>query len=157
MQQATWNHAQYLSVQSWAMLSAAITSTLLILIFFPFSSLEGHLIGWPLGLSLSANIVLFIAASLGRRDQKVTVSLTEQGIQYNDESEAYRRQELLRAEEIRSIRVRRNPFFKSLTIDMKENNQRFFLSNVSLTEDFLTQAQALINPSVRKTPYSISI
>lgn len=40
MQQATWNHAQYLSVLSWAMFSAAITSAQLFLVFFPFGSLD---------------------------------------------------------------------------------------------------------------------
>lgn len=32
MQQATWNHAQYLSVLSWTMFSAAITSAQLFLV-----------------------------------------------------------------------------------------------------------------------------
>lgn len=89
--------------------------------------------------------MLFLVAALGRRDQHVRISLTEQGMRYDDESGAYRRQELLCAGEIKHLRVRRNPFFKSLTIDMKENNQRFFLSNVSLTDDFLVQARALLN------------
>lgn len=40
MQQATWNQAQYLSVMSWAMLSAAVTSAQLVLIFFPFGDLD---------------------------------------------------------------------------------------------------------------------
>jgi hypothetical protein len=145
MQQATWNHAQYLSVLSWTMLSAAITSAQLFLVFFPFGNLDEYVFGWPLGLSLTANAILVIASTLGRRDQYVRVSLTDNGIQYDDESESYRRKELLRANEIKKIRVRRNPFFKSLTIDMKENNQRFFLSNVSITDDFLAGVQALIN------------
>ena len=152
MQQATWNHAQYLNVLSWALLSAAITSAQLVFIFFPFGSVEEYLLGWPLGLSLSANVVLFIAASLGHRDQLVRVSLTDKGMQYDDESEAYRRQELLRAGEIKSVRIRRNPFFKSLSIDMKEDNQRFFLSNVSITDELLAQARALINAEASKTP-----
>ncbi|MFI8610907.1 hypothetical protein ACIGFL_21665 [Pseudomonas sp. NPDC077649] len=145
MQQATWNHAQYLSVLSWTMLSAAITSAQLFLVFFPFGNLDEYVLGWPLGLSLTVNVILVIASTLGRRDQYVRVSLTDNGIQYDDESESYRRKELLRASEIKKIRVRRNPFFKSLTIDMKENNQRFFLSNVSITDDFLAGVQALIN------------
>jgi hypothetical protein len=150
MQQATWNQAQYLSVMSWAMLSAAVTSAQLVFIFFPLGDLDEYLLGWLLGLSLVANAVLFLAAALGRRDQHVRVSLTEQGMQYDDESEAYRRQELLCAGEIKNLRVRRNPFFKSLTIDMKENNQRFFLSNVSITDDFLAQARALISAGASK-------
>lgn len=152
MQQATWNHAQYLNVLSWALLSAAVTSAQLVVIFFPFGSLDEYLLGWPIGLSLSVNTVLFIAASLGRRDQLVRVSLTDKGMQYDDESEGYRRQELLRAGEIRSVRIWRNPFFRSLTIDMKEDNQRFFLSNVSITDEFLAQARALVNAEVSKTP-----
>lgn len=145
MQQATWNHAQYLSVLSWTMLSSAITSAQLFLLFFPFGNMDEYVLGWPLGLSLTANAILVIASALGRRDQHVRVSLTDNGIQYDDESESYRRKELLQANEIKKIRVRRNPFFKSLTIDMKENNQRFFLSNVSITDDFLAGVQALIN------------
>ncbi|EWC43003.1 hypothetical protein [Stutzerimonas stutzeri] len=145
MQQATWNHAQYLSVLSWTMLSSAITSAQLFLVFFPFGNMDEYVLGWPLGLSLTANAILVIASALGRRDQHVRVSLTDNGIQYDDESESYRRKELLQANEIKKIRVRRNPFFKSLTIDMKENNQRFFLSNVSITDDFLAGVQALIN------------
>ena len=145
MQQATWNHAQYLSVLSWTMLSSAITSAQLFLVFFPFGNMDEYVLGWPLGLSLTANAILVIASALGRRDQHVRVSLTDNGIQYDDESESYRRKELLQANEIKKIRVRRNPFFKSLTIDMKENNQRFFLSNVSITDDFLASVQALIN------------
>ncbi|MBK3866557.1 hypothetical protein GFL09_02420 [Pseudomonas stutzeri] len=145
MQQATWNHAQYLSVLSWTMLSSAITSAQLFLVFFPFGNMDEYVLGWPLGLSLTANAILVIASALGRRDQHVRVSLTDNGIQYDDESEPYRRKELLQANEIKKIRVRRNPFFKSLTIDMKENNQRFFLSNVSITDDFLAGVQALIN------------
>lgn len=80
MQQATWNQAQYLSVMSWAMLSAAVTSAQLVLIFFPFGDLDEYVLGWPLGLSLVANAVLFLVAALGRRDQHVRISLTEQGM-----------------------------------------------------------------------------
>ncbi|RMH82015.1 hypothetical protein EA796_22015, partial [Pseudomonas sp. AOB-7] len=70
----------------------------------------------------------------------------------DDESESYRRNELLRASEIKKIRIRRNPFFKSLMIDMKEDNQRFFLSNTSLTENFLAEANALINQGASNAP-----
>lgn len=152
MQQATWNHAQYLSVLSWTMFSAAITSAQLFLIFFPFGNLDEYVFGWPLGLSLTANAILVMASTLGRRDQHVRISLRDNGIQYDDESESYRRNELLRASDIKKIRVRRNPFFKSLTIDMKEDNQRFFLSNASLTEDFLAEANALINQAADNSP-----
>ncbi|MGA4449163.1 hypothetical protein ACPA0O_18075 [Ectopseudomonas chengduensis] len=152
MQQATWNHAQYLSVLSWTMFSAAITSAQLFLVFFPFGNLDGYVLGWPLGLSLTANAILVIASTLGRRDQHVRISLTDNGIQYDDEAESYRRNELLRASDIKKIRVRRNPFFKSLTIDMKGDNQRFFLSNVSLTENFLAEANALINQAADNSP-----
>ncbi|MGE8450273.1 MAG: hypothetical protein ACN6OP_06515 [Pseudomonadales bacterium] len=152
MQQATWNHAQYLSVLSWTMFSAAITSAQLFLVFFPFGNLDEYVFGWPLGLSLTANAILVMASTLGRRDQHVRISLRDNGIQYDDESESYRRNELLRASDIKKIRVRRNPFFKSLTIDMKEDNQRFFLSNVSLTENFLAEANALINQAAGNAP-----
>jgi len=152
MQQATWNHAQYLSVLSWTMFSAAITSAQLFLVFFPFGDLDEYMLGWPLGLSLTANVILVIASTLGRRDQHVRISLTDNGIQYDDEAESYRRNELLRASDIKKIRVRRNPFFKSLMIDMKEDNQRFFLSNVSLTENFLAEANALINQAADNSP-----
>ncbi|APU32640.1 hypothetical protein UYA_24020 [Ectopseudomonas alcaliphila JAB1] len=152
MQQATWNHAQYLSVLSWTMFSATITSTQLFLVFFPFGNLDEYVLGWPLGLSLTANAILVIASTLGRRDQYVRISLTDNGIQYDDEAESYRRNELLRASDIKKIRVRRNPFFKSLTIDMKKDNQRFFLSNVSLTENFLAEANALINQAADNSP-----
>ncbi|WAJ37525.1 hypothetical protein OU800_23485 [Pseudomonas sp. GOM7] len=152
MQQATWNHAQYLSVLSWTMFSAAITSAQLFLVFFPFGNLDEYVLGWPLGLSLTANAILVIASTLGRRDQYVRISLTDNGIQYADESESYRRNELLRASEIKKIRVRRNPFFKSLMIDMKENNQRFFLSNASITENFLAEANALIKQGAGNVP-----
>ncbi len=152
MQQATWNHAQYLSVLSWTMLSAAITSAQLFLVFFPFGNLDEYVLGWPLGLSLTVNVILVIASTLGRRDQHVRVSLTDEGMQYDDESESYRRKELLRASEIKKVRVRRNPFFKSLTIDMKENNQRFFLSNVSITDDFLAGVHTLINKGTSNAP-----
>lgn len=152
MQQATWNHAQYLSVLSWTMFSAAITSAQLFLVFFPFGDLDEYVLGWPLGLSLTANAILVIASTLGRCDQYVRISLTDNGIQYDDEAESYRRNELLRASDIKKIRVRRNPFFKSLTIDMKGNNQRFFLSNVSLTEAFLAEANALISGCANNAP-----
>jgi hypothetical protein len=152
MQQATWNHAQYLSVQSWTMFSAAITSAQLFLVFFPFGNLDEYVFGWPLGLSLTANAILVMASTLGRRDQHVRISLRDKGIQYDDESESYRRNEFLRASDIKKIRVRHNPFFKSLTIDMKEDNQRFFLSNVSLTENFLAEANALINQAADNSP-----
>lgn len=148
MQQATWNHAQYLSVLSWTMFSAVVTSAQLFLVFFPFGNLNEYVLGWPLGLSLTANAIFVMASTLGHRDQHVRISLRDNGIQYDDESESYRRNELLRASEIKNIRVRRNPFFKSLTIDMKENNQRFFLSNASLTDNFLAEANALINQGV---------
>ncbi|EZH80654.1 hypothetical protein AU05_12595 [Ectopseudomonas composti] len=152
MQQATWNHAQYLSVLSWTMFSAAITSAQLFLVFFPFGDLDEYVLGWPLGLSLTANAILVIASTLGRRDQHVRISLTDNGIQYDDEAESYRRNELLRASDIKKIRVRRNPFFKSLTINMKGNNQRFFFSNVSLTEAFLSEANALISGGASNAP-----
>ena len=152
MQQATWNHAQYLSVLSWTMFSAAVTSAQLFLVFFPFGNLDEYVLGWPLGLSLTANVILVIASTLGRRDQYVRISFTDNGIQHDDESESYRRNELLRASDIKKIRVRRNPFFKSLTIDMKEDNQRFFLSNVSLIENFLAEANALINQAADNAP-----
>lgn len=152
MQQATWNHAQYLSVLSWTMFSTAITSAQLFLVFFPFGNLDEYVFGWPLGLSLTANAILVMASTLGRRDQHVRISLRDNGIQYDDESESYRRNELLRASDIKKIRVLRNPFFKSLTIDMKEDNQRFFLSNASLTENFLAEANALINQAADNSP-----
>lgn len=126
------------------MFSAAIRIAQLFLVFFPFGSLNEYVLGWPLGLSLTANAILAIASTLGRRDQHVRVSLTGNGIQYDDESESYRRNELLLASEIKKIRTRRNPFFKSLTIDMKEDNQRFCLSNASFTENFLAEANTLI-------------
>lgn len=78
--------------------------------------------------------------------------MTAEGIRYADESESYRRNELLRASDIKKIRIRRNPFFKSLTIDMKEDNQRFFLSNASLTANFLAEANALINQAADNSP-----
>ncbi|MFN9528355.1 MAG: hypothetical protein ACK561_21035 [Pseudomonadaceae bacterium] len=152
MQQATWNHAQYLSLLFWTMFSAAITSAQLFLVFFPFGNLDEYVLGWPLGLSLTANAILVIASTLGRRDQHVRILLTDKGIQYDDEAESYRRNELLRASDIKKIRVRRNPFFKSLPIDMKGNNQRFFLSNVSLTEAFLAEANALISAGASNAP-----
>lgn len=110
------------------------------------------MLGGPLGLSLTANAILAIASTLGRRDQHVRVSLTGNGIQYDDESESYRRNELLLASEIKKIRARRNPFFKSLTIDMKEDNQRFFLSNAAFTENFLAEANALIKQGTSNAP-----
>lgn len=152
MQQATWNQAQYLSVLSWTMFSAAITSAQLFLVFFPVGRLDAYVLGWPLGLSLIANVILLIASTLGRRDQHVRVALTDKGIQYDDESESYRRTELLSACDIKKIRVRRNPFFKSLTIDMKEDNQRFFLSNASLTKDFLAESNSLIDQAAGNAP-----
>lgn len=57
MQQATWNHAQYLNVLSWALLSAAVTSAQLVFIFFPFGSLEEYLLVsvWPTHLPDSSS------------------------------------------------------------------------------------------------------
>lgn len=145
MQQAVWNQVRYLSLMSWAMLSTAITSALLALIFLPFGGLERLLLGWPLGLALSVNAMLLIAAFTAKRDQHVRISVLEEGIRYEDEDPAYRRQELLLPGEIKSIRIWRSPLFKSLVIEMKEHNQRFVLTNATIPEALLAQAQALVS------------
>ena len=145
MQQATWNQVRYLSLISWAVLSTTLTSALLALIFLPFGSLERLLLGWPLGLAFSVNVILLIAAFTAKRDQYVRVSVSEEGIRYEDEDQAYRRQELLLAGEIKSVRISRNPLFKSLIIEMKEHNQRFVLTNATIPEAFLAQAHTLSN------------
>lgn len=148
MQQATWNQVRYLSLMSWAVLSSTITSALLVLVFLPFDSLGRLLLGWPIGLAFSVNAVLLIAAFTAKRDQYVRVSVSEEGIHYEDEDSAYRRQALLPAGEIKSVRIWRSPLFKSLIIEMNEHNQRFVLTNASIPEAFLTQARALVNTTL---------
>lgn len=63
---------------------------------------------------------------------------------FRDEADDYQRQDLIQFEKIRSIRTRRNPFFQTFIIDLKEHNQRFTLSNVLLPENFIPQIQARI-------------
>jgi len=139
--QATWNAETGFKLLFWSYASYAVTSALLALIFFAFGSLQG----WPLGLSLLINLVLLSASTVGKRDHQVTISLKSDGLMFRDEAPGYNRQELIRFEDISTIRVRGNPFFRSLIIDLKEDNQRFALSNATLPTDFLAQAQARVN------------
>ncbi|MBD9566163.1 hypothetical protein [Pseudomonas sp. PDM09] len=88
---------------------------------------------------------IFAVCNFAKRDHKVSVSIIPEGLSFRDEAAGYERQDLIRYEDIQSIRVRRNPFFRSLEINLKEKNQRFSLSNVLLSDDFLAGMHARID------------
>ncbi|MGF6397042.1 hypothetical protein ABH905_000708 [Pseudomonas frederiksbergensis] len=142
---AVWNPYIGFTHLSWACVSYLVTFAMLGLIFFPFLSLGRYVIGWPIGVSILVSVALSMICSFSKRDYKVSVSVVPQGLMFRDEAAGYKRQELIRREEICSVHVRRNPFFKSLVINLKEKNQRFSLSNVALTDDFLARVRAHIN------------
>lgn len=134
--QAIFNLNVGLEVMSWTVASGLVT---LLLLMFPILQLVDHFGFWLISLSIPANIILIGASAFARRDHKVSISIVPEGLVFRDEAPGFNRQDLIRSEVIRSVRVRRNPFFKSLIIDLKETNQRFSLSNVSRPDDFLSQ------------------
>ena len=148
---AVWNPYIGVTRLYWAWVSYAVTFAMLMLTLFPFWSLGRHVMGWPIGLSVLVSIVLSVVSSFSRRDSKVSVSLVPQGLMFRDEAVGYKQQRLIHREEVRSVHVRRNPFFRSLIITLKEKNQRFSLSNVALTEDFLARMHAHVNAEVDST------
>lgn len=109
-----------------------------LLIFFPFLPFVSYLAAWPFGLSVLTNIIFFVIFNFAKRDHKVSISTVPEGFLFRDEAAGYERQDFIRYEDIQSIRVRRNPLFKSIVINLKEGNQRFSLSNVLLPDSFLT-------------------
>lgn len=136
--QANFNLKVGLEIMSWTVASGLVT---LLLLMFPILQFVDHLGFWLISLSILANIILIVTSAFARRDHKVSISIVPEGLIFRDEALGFNRQDLILSEEIRSVRVRRNPFFKSLIIDLKETNQRFSLSNVSLPDYFLSQIQ----------------
>ncbi|MGW8461663.1 hypothetical protein [Pseudomonas sp. CLCA07] len=130
-----------LGIMSWFCASGIVTTLLLV---FPILQFSGYLGLWPIGISVLVTIILGATSIFARRDHKVSISIVPEGLIFRDEAVGFHRQDLILNEEIRSVRVRRNPFFKTLIIDLKETNQRFSLSNVMLPDDFLSQIQARI-------------
>ncbi|MGZ7457162.1 hypothetical protein ACXPVS_10235 [Pseudomonas sp. Ma2-10] len=142
---AVWNAKVGFGIMSWAVVSYAVTTAMFTLIFFPFLPLVSYLAGWPFGLSVLISIMFFVICNFAKRDHKVSISIVPEGLSFRDEAAGYERQDLIRYEDIQSIRVRRNPFFRSLVINLKERNQRFSLSNVLLPENFLAGMHAHID------------
>lgn len=143
--QAIWNANIGLKLMSFAYISYTLTFAMLALLFFPFLPLGHYVAGLPIGVALSLNILFFVICNFAKRDHGVSVSIVPQGLRFHDEADGYEREDLIRYEDIKSVQIRRNPFFKSLVIDLKENNQRFSLSNVALPDDFLARVHACIN------------
>ncbi|MDD2047746.1 hypothetical protein [Pseudomonas putida] len=139
--QATFNLKTALGVMSWACGSSVVT---LILLLFPALQFQDYLGLWPIGLSVLVTVILFVTYSFAKRDHKVSISIIPEGLMFRDEADDYNRQELIQFDWIRSVRVRRNPFFQTLIIDLKEQGQRYTLSNVLLPENFLLHIQARI-------------
>jgi hypothetical protein len=98
-------------------------------------------------LLLGVMIALLFIALLGSRDREVYVTLSEDGIQYVDDSSRYRRNDFIPFSEIASIKMRNRLLFKTLTIDIKDSNQRYFLFNAITHNDFLRRARQKINQS----------
>jgi hypothetical protein len=134
---AVWNAKVGFGLMSWAVASYAVTTAMFMLIFFPILPLVSYLAGWPFGLSILISVMFFVICNFAKRDHKVSISIVPEGLGFCDEAAGYERQDLIRYEDIQSIRVRRNPFFRSLVINLKERNQRFSLSNVLLPDNFL--------------------
>ncbi|MEB0046415.1 MULTISPECIES: hypothetical protein [unclassified Pseudomonas] len=141
---ATWNPYTSLTHIYWLCGSCVVSFAMLGMIFFPYGALGRYVAGWPIGMSILMSIVLSVISSFSKRDHKVSISVVPQGLMFRDEAVGYKRQELILREEIHSIHVRRNPFFKSLVIELKEDNQRFFLSNAAFTDGFFDQVRAHI-------------
>ncbi len=141
---ATWNPYVGFTHIYWVCISYVVATAMFGLIFFPFFPLGRYVIGWPLVVSVLMTIVLSMICSFSKRDYKVSISVVSQGLMYRDEAVGYKRQELIRFEEIRSVHVRSNPFFKSLVIELKEKNQRFSLCNVAFTGGFVDQVNTNI-------------
>lgn len=140
--QAIFNLKVAVEIMSWFVASCIVTSLLLM---FPILQLVDYFGFWLIGISILLNIILCTASLFARRDHKVSISIVPEGLTFRDEAVGFNRQDLILSEEIHSIRVRRNPFFKSLIIDMKERNQRFSLSNVILPDGFVSQVQTRID------------
>ncbi len=139
---AVWNLGVGLGVMLWAIASFILTVTLhLLLTLFP---LEPYLAGWPFAMSILLSIVFFAISVFARRDQKVSITIVPEGLVFRDDAVGYKREDLIRNEDIKSVRLRRNPFFKTLIVDLKEQNQKFSLSNVMLPDEFVAQARARI-------------
>ena len=140
--QAIFNLKVALEIMSWACGSLVVTS---ILLFFPILQFQNYVGLWLVGASILVTVILFVTCSFARRDHKVSISIVPEGLMFRDEADGYNRQDMIQFEKIRSIHARRNPFFQSLIIDLKEQNQQFTLSNVLLPKDFLSQVQARIS------------
>lgn len=139
--QAKSNLKASLEIMIWTCGSSIVT---LIFLFFPIFQFQNYFGLWPISISISVTVILFITCSFARRDHKVSISIVTEGLMFRDEADDYQRQDLIQFEKIRSIRTRRNPFFQTFIIDLKEHNQRFTLSNVLLPENFIPQIQARI-------------
>jgi len=117
---AIWNAKVGLGIMSWAVMSYAATTAMFALIFFPVIPLGRYVSGWPFGISVLLSIIFFVICNFAKRDHKVSISIVPEGLSFLDEAAGYERQDLIRYEDIQSIRVRQNPFFKSLIINLKE-------------------------------------
>lgn len=141
---ATWNPYIGLAHSYWVCLSCVVTFVMIGLVFFPFGSLGRYVMGWPIAMAMLMTVVLSMICSFSKRDHKVSVLVVPQGLMFRDEAVGFKRQELIHKEDIHSIHVRRNPFFKSFVIELKESHQRFVLSNVAFTDGFVDQVRAHI-------------
>ncbi len=139
---AVWDAGVGLGIMSWAIASYILTLTMhLILSLVP---LGRYLAGWPIGLAILLSICLFIVSRFAKRDHKVSISIVPEGLVFREDAVGYQREDLIPYEDIRSVRLRCNPFFKSLIVDLKEKNQIFSLSNVTLSDEFMKQVRARI-------------
>lgn len=100
--------------------------------------------GWSVACLIIMMAVGIFALMLGWRDRGVTVSLVGGGVRYFDKATGYFRDEYIPAMEIKSIKVRRGLLFKSLVINIKDSNQRYFLCNALIGRDFIQAANDLI-------------
>jgi hypothetical protein len=139
--QAVFNLKVALTIMIWARGSLIVTLTLL---FFPILQFRNYFGLWSIGMSILITVILYVTRSFAKRDHKVSVSIVPEGLMFRDDADGYNREDLIQFETIRSVRARRNPFFQSLIIDLKEQNQRFVLSNVLLPENFISQIEARV-------------
>lgn len=144
---AVWNAKTGYSIMMSASVSYIITSFMLAIIFFPIPlpfQLSRYMAGWPFVISVLLNLIFLSISSLAKRDHGVSITVVPEGLFFCDTRVGYERQDFVESKELRKVLVRRNPFFTSLIIELKEKNQRFRLCNMMFNDDFILSIRSLI-------------
>lgn len=145
---AVWNAKVGYSMMMLACFSCGVTALMLAIIFFPIPlsfQFSSYLEGRPFWISVLISLVLLSISSFAKRDHGVSITVVPEGLFVCDARVGYERQDFIENKDLREVLVRRNPFFSSLIIELKEKNQRFLLCNMEFSDEFILLIRARIN------------